>query len=315
MGEPHAHASGDPVLRGAVLPWRMARSAAHASRHGRTGGDRARRSVSRERVVHVGRRGPRLLRFGDDVHRASPRRTLRGADRAASRRRCDRIRRPGGTCHRAAPRRLAGKPRRCDGCRGVPCRRRLRAGPPGRVDSRRRRGRRRPRQRRGGDPHRRVEAANEIGRRAGAGGQRRPRRCARARGHRGRRRNAARVDRAAGGTRRGRTAASRPRRRQCRSLVRRRAALHRRADRVRVVAARSGAGACGDVRGPRRVLPLRIVARDTGRARGRGRCAGAPACGDRARRCARIARARDARRLRQDRHAHGGEDSRCRKPS
>ena len=93
--------SAAPFFRGA---WRDLRLA--APRHGRAGRARARRRVRRQRVVDVARRRRRLLRLGDDVHRAccSARATSsssRGGARATrSRRWRARDRRPRSACRR-----------------------------------------------------------------------------------------------------------------------------------------------------------------------------------------------------------------------
>ena len=98
VGEPHADAAGAAVLGGAVLPRRVARPQGPASGHGRSGRARPRRRVRCQRVGDVPRRGRRLLRLGDDVHRAAARRPLRRARRRggapATRSRRSRRRRP-----------------------------------------------------------------------------------------------------------------------------------------------------------------------------------------------------------------------------
>ena len=184
------------------------------------------------------RRRRRLLRLGDDVHRAAALRALRRARRAPARRRRGRTRGAGTTGDGGTPRGVAGPQCRRERRRGVARRRRARAGAPGWNGPGRRRGGRRPRERRGGDPDRRSAAASEGAGGRSACGQRRARRRARGPGQRGRRGDAPGGDRAPRGARGERAAAHRAARRPDRRLVRRHAARARRADGGPLVAGR-----------------------------------------------------------------------------
>ena len=93
----------------AAVRERVAGSPASAPRHGRADRARPRGRVRGERVGDVRRRRARLLRLGDDVHRAAARRALLRAGDAAAGRRGDRGDRApaaghGGTARAAGPR-------------------------------------------------------------------------------------------------------------------------------------------------------------------------------------------------------------------
>ena len=110
LGELRADAAGARLFGRAVLPRRVARCRARRARHGRAGRARHRRGVRRQRVGDVHRRGRRVLRFRDDVHRAAAGGALRRTGRAAEGRRRDRSRRAAAARDRRAPACVA---RRC----------------------------------------------------------------------------------------------------------------------------------------------------------------------------------------------------------
>ena len=144
--------------------------------------------------------------------------------------------------------------------------------------------------------------------RHGAGGERGARRRARRARPRGGRGDAACGRRAARGAGDGRATPRRAGRRSRRPVVRRRAARARRRNGDRVDRDRSATRAGGDVCRPGRIVSVRAVARDAGRAGGGRGGARAAAGRHRARRCIGDAGARDAHRVRQDRNADDGPD-------
>ena len=275
LGEPHADAAGAPLLRGAVLPRRVARPAA-AARPAWTCRSRSGLAAAFAASAWATLAGEGAVYYDSVTMFIALLLVARYVELVARRRAGDAIE----AIARARPataRAPAGWPRPRRGRDG----RARRRSPPatsccvrpgatvpadgdvvdGRVE------------RRGGDAHRRdrgrgAKAPGDAVLAGSVDARQRARRARHARParRRGSRRIERLVERAAE-----RAAARRARRRSRRRVVRRaRCSCSPRGTALVVVAARSVARAGGDVRGARRVLPVRAVAGDAGGARGRG---------------------------------------------